>query len=144
MKKYLITGCARFISLNFMYYMLKKYDDILLVNLDRLTCAGNLENPKGVENDSQHVFAQGNICDKKLVNELFEKHGFDYVINFTAEPHIDRSIVNPEIFAQTNVMGIVIEQLHDRLQDERISEDLIKHVKDRLGHDRRYGTIRLI
>lgn len=59
MKKYLITGCAGFIGSNFVYYMLKKYDDILLVNLDKLTYAGNLENLKGVEGDSRHVFVQG-------------------------------------------------------------------------------------
>lgn len=85
MKKYLITGCAGFIGSNFVYYMLKKYDDILLVNLDKLTYAGNLENLKGVEGDSRHVFVQGDICDKELVASLFEKYDFDYVINFAAE-----------------------------------------------------------
>lgn len=105
MKKYLITGCVGFIGSNFVYYMLKKYDDILLVNRDKLTYAGNLENLKGVEGDPRHVFAQGDICDKELVASLFEKYDFDYVINFAAESHVDRSIANPEIFAQTNVMG---------------------------------------
>ena len=107
MKKYLITGCAGFIGSNFVYYMLKKYDDILLVNLDKLTYAGNLENLKGVEGDPRHVFVQGDICDKELVTSLFEKYDFDFVINFAAESHVDRSIANPEIFVQTNVMGTV-------------------------------------
>lgn len=107
MKKYLITGCAGFIGSNFVYYMLKKYEDILLVNLDKLTYAGNLENLKGVEGDSRHIFVQGDICDKELVAGLFEKYDFDYVINFAAESHVDRSIANPEIFVQTNVMGTV-------------------------------------
>lgn len=107
MKKYLLTGCAGFIGSNFVYYMLKKYDDILLVNLDKLTYAGNLENLKGVEGDSRHVFVQGDICDKELVASLFAKYDFDYVINFAAESHVDRSIANPEIFVQTNVMGTV-------------------------------------
>ena len=107
MKKYLITGCAGFIGSNFVYYMLKKYDDILLVNLDKLTYAGNLENLKGVEGNPRHVFVQGDICDKELVAGLFEKYDFDYVINFAAESHVDRSIANPEIFVQTNVMGTV-------------------------------------
>ncbi|MDF2589528.1 MAG: hypothetical protein K0S41_3369, partial [Anaerocolumna sp.] len=89
MKQYLITGCAGFIGSNFVYYMLKKYNDILLVNLDILTYAGNLENIKGVEDDSRHVFVQGNICDKELVSSLFEKYDFDYVINFAAESHVD-------------------------------------------------------
>ena len=79
MKKYLVTGCAGFIGSNFVYYMLKKYDDILLVNLDKLTYAGNLENLKGVEGDSRHVFVHGDICDKGLVTRLFAEYDFDYV-----------------------------------------------------------------
>ena len=67
MKKYLITGCAGFIGSNFVYYMLNKYEDILLVNLDKLTYAGNLENLKDVEGDQRHVFVQGDICDRALV-----------------------------------------------------------------------------
>lgn len=107
MKKYLITGCAGFIGSNFVYYMLEKYKDILLVNLDKLTYAGNLENLKGIENDSRHIFVQGDICDKELVSSLMNQYDFDYVINFAAESHVDRSIANPEIFVQTNVMGTV-------------------------------------
>ena len=107
MKRYLITGCAGFIGSNFVYYMLKKYQDILLVNLDKLTYAGNLENLKGIEGDPRHVFVQGDICDKELVSALFAQYDFDYVINFAAESHVDRSIANPEIFVQTNVMGTV-------------------------------------
>lgn len=103
MKKYLITGCAGFIGSNFVYYMLKKYEDILLVNLDKLTYAGNLENLKGVEGDSRHIFVQGDICDNEIVAGLFEKYDFDYVINFAAESHVDRSIANPEIFVQTTL-----------------------------------------
>lgn len=87
--------------------MLKKYEDILLVNLDKLTYTGNLENLKTVERDSRQVFVQGDICDKELVADLFEKYDFDYVINFAAESHVDRSIANSEIFVQTNVMGTV-------------------------------------
>ena len=96
MKTYLITGCAGFIGSNFVYYMLKKHDDILLVNLDKLTYAGNLENLKGVEGDKRHIFVQGDICDKELVTALFEKYDFDCVINFAAESHVDRSIANPK------------------------------------------------
>ena len=107
MKTYLITGCAGFIGSNFVHYMLKKYPEILLVNLDKLTYAGNLENLKDVEGDPRHVFVQGDICDKELVEGLFAKYDFDYVINFAAESHVDRSIKNPEIFVQSNVMGTV-------------------------------------
>ena len=104
---YLITGCAGFIGSNFVYYMLKKHENIRLVNLDKLTYAGNLENLKGVEDDPRHIFVQGDICDKALVSGLFAKYDFDYVINFAAESHVDRSIAHPEIFVQTNVMGTV-------------------------------------
>lgn len=107
MKKYLVTGGAGFIGSNFILYMLKKYDDILLVNLDKLTYAGNLENLKDAEGDPRHVFVQGDICEKELVSGLFAEYGFDYVINFAAESHVDRSIADPGIFVQTNVMGTV-------------------------------------
>ena len=107
MKKYLITGCAGFIGSNFVHYMLKKYPEILLVNLDKLTYAGNLENLKDVEGDPRHVFVQGDICDKALVTDLIAKYDPDYVINFAAESHVDRSIKNPEIFVESNVLGTV-------------------------------------
>ena len=107
MKTYLVTGCAGFIGTNFVYYMLSRYDDVLLVNLDKLTYAGNLENLRGVEGDPRHVFVQGDICDRALVESLFAKYDFDCVINFAAESHVDRSISNPEVFVETNVMGTV-------------------------------------
>ncbi len=105
MKTYLLTGCAGFIGSNFVSYMLKKYEDILLVNLDKLTYAGNLENLKDIKDDKRHIFIKGDICDKELVKSLFEKYDFDYIINFAAESHVDRSIKNPEIFVKTNVEG---------------------------------------
>ncbi len=105
MKTYLLTGCAGFIGSNFVSYMLKKYEDILLVNLDKLTYAGNLENLKDIKDDKRHIFVKGDICDKELVKSLFEKYDFDYVVNFAAESHVDRSIKNPEIFVKTNVEG---------------------------------------
>ena len=78
-----------------------------LINLDKLTYAGNLENLQDVEGDSRHIFVQGDICDKALVTELIAKYDPDYCINFAAESHVDRSIRNPEIFVQSNVMGTV-------------------------------------
>ena len=107
MKKYLVTGCAGFIGSNFILYMLKKYTDILLVNLDALTYAGNMENLKDVEGDERHVFVHGNICDYALVKSLLEKYDPEYVINFAAESHVDRSIADPMIFVDTNVKGTV-------------------------------------
>ena len=106
-KTYLITGCAGFIGSNFVHYMLGKYEDIRLVNLDKLTYAGNLENLKAVEGDPRHIFVQGDICDKALVARLIADYDPDTIINFAAESHVDRSIANPEIFVETNVMGTV-------------------------------------
>ena len=107
MKTYLVTGGAGFIGSNFVLYMLKKYPEIRIVNLDKLTYAGNLENLKSIEGDERHIFVQGDICDRELVSGLFEKYDFDFVINFAAESHVDRSIKNPEIFVETNVEGTV-------------------------------------
>lgn len=105
MKNYLVTGGAGFIGSNYIIYMLNKYQDIKIVNLDALTYAGNLENLKDVEGNPAYTFIQGDICDKSLVEELFREHSFDYVINFAAESHVDRSITDPDIFAKTNVLG---------------------------------------
>ncbi len=107
MKRYLVTGGAGFIGSNFIHYMLRGDRDILLVNLDALTYAGNLENLKGVEGDDRHIFCQGDIGDKALVKELFCQYDFDYVINFAAQSHVDRSIADPEVFVSTNVLGTV-------------------------------------
>ena len=94
MKTYLITGCAGFIGSNFVYYMLGKYPEIRLINLDKLTYAGNLENLKGVEGDPRHIFVQGDICDKELVAKLIAEYDPDYIINFAAESHVDRSTLS--------------------------------------------------
>ena len=87
MKTYLVTGGAGFIGSNFVLYMLKKYEDIKIINLDKLTYAGNLENLKSIENDERHIFVQGDICDKELVSSLFEKYEIDYVAHFDFRTH---------------------------------------------------------
>ncbi|HEY8803662.1 MAG TPA: dTDP-glucose 4,6-dehydratase [Clostridium sp.] len=107
MKTYLVTGGAGFIGSNFVHYMLEKYSDVKIVNLDKLTYAGNLENLKEIEGNSNYTFIQGDICDKKLVENLFNEYDITYVVNFAAESHVDRSIKDPEIFVQTNVLGTV-------------------------------------
>ena len=107
MKSYLITGGAGFIGSNFLVYMLNKYTDVMFINLDALTYAGNLENLKSVESDKRHIFVHGNICDKELVNRILAEYDPDYVINFAAESHVDRSIIDPMIFVDTNVKGTV-------------------------------------
>lgn len=107
MKTYLVTGGAGFIGSNFVIYMLNKYEDIKIINLDKLTYAGNLENLKSIENNANHVFVHGDICDKQLVEKLFKEYDIDYVVNFAAESHVDRSIKEPEVFATTNFLGTV-------------------------------------
>ena len=104
---YLTTGCAGFIGSNFVHYMLSRHDDIRIVNLDALTYAGNPENLKALEGDPRHVFVHGNICDKALVAKLIADYDPDYIINFAAESHVDRSIADCEDFVTTNVMGTV-------------------------------------
>lgn len=105
MKTFLVTGGAGFIGSNFIHYMLNKYDSIKLINLDRLTYAGNLDNLSTIENDSRYTFVHGDICDRELVENLFKNYDIDYVVNFAAESHVDRSIKEPEVFVSTNVLG---------------------------------------
>ncbi|MDQ5983653.1 MAG: dTDP-glucose 4,6-dehydratase [Eubacteriales bacterium SKADARSKE-1] len=107
MKTYLVTGGAGFIGSNFIIYMLKKYSDIKIINVDSLTYAGNLENLKEVENNKSYEFVHANICDRDAITEIFSKNNIDYVVNFAAESHVDRSIQCPEIFVETNVKGTV-------------------------------------
>ncbi|KHO61990.1 dTDP-glucose 4,6-dehydratase [Thermoanaerobacter sp. YS13] len=106
MKTILVTGGAGFIGSNFIKYMLSKYKDYKIINLDKLTYAGNLENLKDVEDNPNYTFIKGDICDKELVEEIFSQD-IDYVVNFAAESHVDRSIMDPEIFVKTNVLGTV-------------------------------------
>lgn len=106
MKKLMVTGGAGFIGSNFIQYILVNPQDIdLLVNFDLLTYAGNLENLKEVENDSRYHFVQGDIRDRALVNRIFEKYNIDTVVHFAAESHVDRSIVEPDVFLTTNIIG---------------------------------------
>jgi len=101
--KILVTGGAGFIGSNFILYMLEKYPDYKIVNLDKLTYAGNLANLKSVENNSHYTFIRGDICDRKNVEKAIE--GCDAVVHFAAESHVDRSITGPGVFVQTNVVG---------------------------------------
>lgn len=107
MKIYLVTGGAGFIGSNFIHYILKKYKDVKIINYDKLTYAGNLENLESVADNPNYTFVQGDICDRDKLNAVFEKYDIDYVVNFAAESHVDRSIKNPEIFVTTNVLGTV-------------------------------------
>ena len=107
MKTYLVTGGAGFIGSNFVHYILKLHEDIRVVNVDLLTYAGNLENLAEFESDSRHVFVQADIRDKQAMARLIAEYDPDYVVNFAAESHVDRSITDPEVFASTNIMGTV-------------------------------------
>ncbi|MCM1989286.1 dTDP-glucose 4,6-dehydratase [Oceanirhabdus seepicola] len=107
MKTYLVTGGAGFIGSNFIIFMLKKYSNIRIINVDKLTYAGNLENLIEVENNPSYKFIKGDICDKELISKIFKENNIDYVVNFAAESHVDRSIREPEVFIKTNVLGTV-------------------------------------
>ena len=104
MKTILITGGCGFIGSNFIRYIHKKYDDLLILNFDALTYCGNLENLEGLGNKN-YLFIKGDISDEKCVFELFEKYKPDYVVNFAAESHNDRAVLDPQIFLKTNVIG---------------------------------------
>ena len=101
--KVLVTGGAGFIGSNFIRYILKKYPDYQIVNLDLLTYAGNLENLKDIESNPNYKFVQGDICDRKLVDSLMPEA--DVIVHFAAESHVDRSILDSHDFIQTNIIG---------------------------------------
>lgn len=105
MKTFLVTGGAGFIGSNFVRYILKNHNKIKLINLDKLTYSGNIDNLKDIEKDSRYTFIKGDIADRTLVNNIFKKHKPDIVINFAAETHVDRSINSPDDFIKTDVYG---------------------------------------
>ena len=104
--KILVTGGAGFIGSNFIIYMMEKYPDYKIVNLDKLTYAGNLDNLKSIEKNPNYTFIRGDICDKEIVKKAMT--GCDMVVHFAAESHVDRSIDGPAVFVQTNVVGTEI------------------------------------
>ncbi|MCY2687803.1 dTDP-glucose 4,6-dehydratase [Salinimicrobium sp. TH3] len=105
MKTILVTGGAGFIGSNFIPFFLENNPDISIINLDLLTYAGDMENIKEVEDNDRYTFVKGDICDRSLVEELFEKYNINGVIHFAAESHVDNSIKNPGVFVETNVRG---------------------------------------
>jgi len=102
--KLLVTGGAGFIGSNFIRHILKKYPDYKVINFDKLTYAGNLDNLRDVENSPRYGFARGDICDAKIIDNLVSKKP-DAIINFAAETHVDRSISDPDAFIKTDITG---------------------------------------
>jgi len=132
-KKIFITGGAGFIGSNFIHYILNKYQDYEILNYDKLTYAGNLDNLRDVENDHRYRFVQGDICDLTSLENIFGKEKFDFIINFAAETHVDKSILNPHIFVETNVLGV-----------NNLLEIVKKYGAERFLHistDETYGSI---
>jgi len=103
--KLLITGGAGFIGSNFIHYILKKYKNYQVINLDVLTYAGNLENLRDIEKNLRYKFIKGDICDERLVNKIFQNEKPDFIVNFAATTHVDRSILEPKEFTRTNILG---------------------------------------
>ncbi len=130
--KLLITGGAGFIGSNFVRYILNKYPDYEVVVYDKLTYAGNLDNLKDITDDPRYTFVRGDICDASLVERVMDEHEIDAVINFAAESHVDRSIMEPGSFIMTDVYGTYVlleaarvhglERLHQVSTDEVYGE----------------------
>ena len=117
MKTYLITGGAGFIGSNFVHYLVNKWgDDVKIVVLDALTYAGNLANIADILSDGKVEFVHGDIGDSELVSTLLSRHDPDYIVNFAAESHVDRSITGPRVFIETNVLGT-----HNMLECARLA-----------------------
>lgn len=109
MRTYVVTGGAGFIGSNYIHYMFKKYgDEIRIINVDKLTYAGNLENLKDVENRDNYTFIKADVCDAEAINKIFEENDVQRVVHFAAESHVDRSIKNPTVFVETNVLGTLV------------------------------------
>ncbi|MEK5478172.1 dTDP-glucose 4,6-dehydratase [Paenibacillus sp. FSL R5-0407] len=130
--KLLVTGGAGFIGSNFVLYMLENHPEYQVINVDALTYAGNLENLKSVENNSNHTFVKADITDTKMMAELISQN-VDVVVNFAAESHVDRSILEPDIFVKTNVLGTQV------LLDAARKHDIKKFVQ--VSTDEVYGTL---
>ena len=131
MSKFLITGGAGFIGSNYLHYVVDKYPEDEFVCLDALTYAGNYNNIKDLEEKPNYRFVHINLCDKEKVDELFKKENFDIIVNFAAESHVDNSIKNPNLFAETNILGtmnllnacIMMNDIHPITRYHQVSTD---------------------
>ena len=139
--KYLVTGGAGFIGSNFLHYVVRKYPNDEFVCLDALTYAGNYNNIKMLENEPNYKFVKMDIRDKDAIFDLFRKEKFDVVINFAAESHVDNSIKNPNVFAETNILGTMnLLNAFKMLRDEENKEVVRYH---QVSTDEVYGDLPL-
>lgn len=126
-EKILVTGGAGFIGSNFIHYIFENYQNVELINYDKLTYAGNLQNLTDIEDRSEYHFVKGDICDSAQLNDVFEQYSPDTVVNFAAESHVDRSIFDPEAFIRTNIVGtqnlLEASLIHDVRRYLQISTD---------------------
>jgi len=141
-KKVLITGGAGFIGSNFIHYIINKYKDYVVINLDKLTYAGNLENLEEIEGNPRYHFVKGDIANRELVEYIFERFKPIYVINFAAESHVDRSIEGPEVFIDTNVYGTQV--LLDVAKDFWLKNNMFDSARFlQISTDEVYGSLDL-
>ena len=129
----LVTGGAGFIGSNFIHYMLEKYPDDNLINLDLLTYAGNIHNLDDIKDNPHYHFVKGNIVNRELVSHLVHEFNIDHIVNFAAESHVDRSILHPDVFVETNVQGTLA--LLDVAKREGVEKFL------QVSTDEVYGTL---
>ena len=138
MKKCLVTGGCGFIGSNYIRYVLEKEDHLHIVNLDKLTYAGNRHNLDGIP-ETFHSFIEGDICDAELVKTLFNEHQFNAVVHFAAESHVDRSIEGPAEFIQTNVFGTLNLLEQSRLNFQHSNNDNFRFLH--ISTDEVYGSL---
>jgi dTDP-glucose 4,6-dehydratase len=138
MKKCLVTGGYGFIGSNYIRTVLDREEDLHIVNLDKLTYAGNIQNLNGISSNNLTI-VKGDICDVDLVNSLFEKHQFDTVVHFAAESHVDRSIEGPAEFIQTNVVGTLNLLEQSRAFINKINNDNFRFLH--VSTDEVYGSL---
>jgi len=133
MRKLLVTGGAGFIGSNFVQMVLSEHPNCFIVNLDKLTYAGNLENLAGFENHPNHRFIRGDICDGVLIENIIDEYKIDVIINFAAESHVDRSITKPKVFIETNVTGTLT--LLEAARDKKLERFI------QISTDEVYGSL---
>lgn len=145
MRTYLVTGGAGFIGSNYIHYILEKYgEDISVINVDKLTYAGNLENLKDIEDLPNYRFIKADICDSGAINAIFKENDIKRVVHFAAESHVDRSIKDPEVFVRTNVLGtLVMLNAAKAAWEQEDGSFLPDHKFLHVSTDEVYGTLSL-